>query len=233
MEGSRRGGAISSDKDALFVLWFYSINLQYPGINVCGDNQGRADAEKVDKADIVDGADGAEADGADGADEVDGIDGVDKSKVDRADEANGGRADRDGADAEEPDGADGGGADAEEPDGADRADGGGADGGGADVEGPDGVDGADGGGADVEESDRPGTTAGDLGLEDLRAEGRRVATQAATRLSLFSFCNIFFLFFSSSKSETCGSSFSSSPMSLVGSSVKQEAPSSKYSNAEI
>ncbi len=72
IDGSRGGGAISSDKDALFVLWFHSINLQHPGVGVYGDDQGKANAEKADRSDGADRAAGAEADGDDGVDGADG-----------------------------------------------------------------------------------------------------------------------------------------------------------------
>lgn len=56
MDESRRGGVISSDKDALFSLWFHLINLRHLGVGVFGDNQGRVDIEKAVRADEADRA---------------------------------------------------------------------------------------------------------------------------------------------------------------------------------
>ncbi len=201
IDGSRGGRVISSDKDALFALWFYSINLQCTCIGVFRVDQGRADAEKAD-----------ETAGANRANWAYGVDRADKGKADgdRADAKEPDRANGGEADVEEPDRADGGGADTEEPDGAD-----GADRGGADTEEPDGdkadrdradVEKPDGpSGVDVEEPNGPGIAARAPGLGDLWAEGQKVARQSAIWLSFFSFRNIFCLFFSSSQSETCGS----------------------------
>ena len=195
MDKSRGGGAISFNEDTLFSLKFHLINLRCPSVGVCKDDQGIAGKKKADGADKADGVSkvdggGADAEKPDGADEVDGVgrggtdaeepDGADKvDKADRADRAN------------EADGADG----ANGIDGADRAN---------KTDGADGVDGADradGGGADVEKPGNPG----DPGLRDPRAEKQRLVRQAATRLSFFYFHIVFCLFFSSFKSETCGS----------------------------
>ena len=94
-----------------------------------------------------------------------------------------------------------------------------------------GADGADGSEADVEEP----KDLRDPNLGDSQVKRQRVARQAATRLFFFFFCIVFCLFFSSSEAKTYGSawSFSSSFLFSVGSSIKREASSSKYPNAEI
>lgn len=184
------------DENALFSLWFHLINLRCPKVRVCKDDQGKVDVEKADKVDRANTAD--RTNGIDRADRVDKADRADRTnRADRAD-----RADRiDGANkankANGVDGADRGRADIEELDGAD--------GGRINIEKPDKVDKADEGGADIEELDRRGTAAEDPSLGDPRVEKQRVARQAAIQLSFFSFCNVFCLFFSSSKSKTCGS----------------------------
>ena len=125
MDESRGGGAISSNENALFFLWFYLINLHCLGVGVCENNQGITGTEKANRADRVDRVDGSRADRADrvyGVDkggvnvkEPDGIDGIDGANradgVDRADGTNG----ADGADranrvdeADRADGANGG-----------------------------------------------------------------------------------------------------------------------------
>ena len=180
MDGSRGGGAISLNENALFFPQFHLINLRCPGFDVCGDDQGIASTEKADRANRANGANGA--DGVDKADRIDG--------VNRTDGANG--VDKSRTDAAEPDrvnGADG----ANGVDGADKANKGRAD-----TEKPDR---ANKGGADSEQPENPR----DLGLRDLRAKRQKMARQTVTRFSFFSFHIIFYLFFYSSESKTCGS----------------------------
>lgn len=46
---SRVMEANSSNKDAFFTLWFYSINLCFLGFGICKDDQGIANKEEVEK----------------------------------------------------------------------------------------------------------------------------------------------------------------------------------------
>ena len=73
IDGSRGGGAISSNEDAFFSLRFYLINLHCPGIDVCEDDQGIANVKKTDRVDKTNGTDKA-----DKANKVDGANGTDR-----------------------------------------------------------------------------------------------------------------------------------------------------------
>ena len=85
---NKGGGAIFSDENALLFFWFHSINLYCPGVGICGDDQGKVDAEKADRADKADGVYGVDrANRADKADRADKVDGA--NKADRADKTNG------------------------------------------------------------------------------------------------------------------------------------------------
>lgn len=169
IDRSRERRAIFFDENALFILQFQLINLQHLGIDVCGDDQGRANAEKVNRADRADGTDEAKVNGANG---VDGVD-----KADNVDGADGGKANR--ADRADKDKANGGGVHIKEPDKVDRADrskadrgrANGVDGGRADIKKSDRADRGDEDGADIIKPDRSDTAAGDPGLGDLQVKG--------------------------------------------------------------
>ena len=224
--GSRGVEANFSDEDALFTLWFPSINLCLPRAGICGDDQGTADKEEAENTSIG----GANEPGTSGADvekdpDTGGADAKEGPGISKADKPGIG-----GVDVEEDPGT--GGADAEEDLGKSGADELGI--GGADKPGIDEADKPGTGGAD-----KPGTGGTDKsgigGADKLstskvnKAGGQLARRQAAARASLFSFCKDLFFFFSFLELEICGSlscSSSSLSSSLI-TSVKRDDPSSK------
>lgn len=93
MDGSREGEVISSDKNALFSLWFYLINLGHLEVGIYRDDQSRADAKKANRRNRADRVD--KVNRADRADRVDRVDKdeVDIERLDGVDRADGVRVD--------------------------------------------------------------------------------------------------------------------------------------------